>query len=91
MHQYGVLYIQRLRDINPHERKVNTMKYLVTWEDMNGNIDIALVGLFHATQLLKGQGLDEITATLYLSHAVPGYPLRVEADNYTLLIEKVKG
>ena len=67
------------------------MKYLVTWKDAHGNVDFSLVGLLHATQLLKGQGLDETTASLYLAYAMPGYPLRLEKDGYTLMIERVEG
>ena len=68
------------------------MKYLVKWFDLDEVVDSALVSYFHAVRLMKGEGMEESTASLYLCHAVKGFPLKmVTNDGYVLTLEKVEG
>ena len=69
------------------------MKYLVRWFDLEEEaVDTALVSYFHAVRLMKGEGVEESTASLCLCHAVKGFPLKVATkDGYVLTLEKVEG
>jgi hypothetical protein len=68
------------------------MKFLVKWFDLDEVVDSALVSYFHAMRLMKGEGIEESTASLCLCYAVKGCPLQVTTnDGYVLTLEKVEG
>jgi len=68
------------------------MKFLVKWVDMDIVVDSCLVNYFHAVRLLKGEGIEESAAALYLCRSVKGRPLAMDTkDGYVLTLEKVEG
>ena len=68
------------------------MKYLVQWFDLDEVVDSALVSYFHAVRLMKGEGIEESAASLYLCRAIKGFPLKMATnDGYVLTLEKVEG
>lgn len=68
------------------------MKFLVKWFDLDEVMDSALVSYFHAVRLMKGEGVEEASASLALCYSVKGVPLTLEtADGYRMTFEKVEG
>lgn len=68
------------------------MKFLVKWFDMEEVADSALVSYFHAVRLMKGEGVEEASASLALCYAVKGIALVLDtADGYRMTFEKVEG
>lgn len=68
------------------------MKFLVKWFDLDEVVDSALVSYFHAVRLMKGEGVEEASASLALYYSVEEVALTLEtADGYRMTIEKVEG
>lgn len=68
------------------------MKFLVKWIDMDIVVDSCLVNYFHAVRLMKGEGIEESAAALYLCRSVKGHPLAMNTtDGYVMTLEKVEG
>ena len=68
------------------------MKFLIKWFDMEEVVDSALVSYFHAVRLMKGEGVEEASASLALCYSVEGIALALDtADGYRMTFEKVEG
>lgn len=68
------------------------MKFLVKWFDLDEVVDSALVSYFHAVRLMKGEGVEEASASLALCYSVEEVALTLEtADGYRMTFEKVEG
>ena len=66
------------------------MMYRFTWKDLDEVVAVEEVGYFAAVRLLKGEGLEESDAALWLCRMV--LPLKMEdACGYELTIERVEG
>lgn len=66
------------------------MMYRFTWKDLDEVVAVEEVGFFAAVRLLKGEGLEESDAALWLCRMV--LPLKMEdACGYELTVEKVEG
>lgn len=66
------------------------MMYKFTWKDLGEVVAVEEVGYFAAVRLLKGEGLEESDAALWLCRM--DLPLMKEcADGYELTVEKVEG
>lgn len=64
------------------------MMYRFTWKDLDEVVAVEEVGYFAAVRLLKGEGLEESDAALWLCHMV--LPLKMEdACGYELTVERV--
>lgn len=69
------------------------MKYLVKWFDLDEVVETALVSYFHAVRLMKGEGIEESTAAIFLCRLeVGGMKAMMQTeDGYRVEIEKVEG
>ena len=65
------------------------MKFLVKWFDLDEVVDSALVSYFHAVRLMKGEGVEEASASLMLMGDV-AWTLET-VDGYQMTFEKVEG
>ena len=66
------------------------MMYRFTWKDLDEVVAVEEVGYFAAVRLLKGEGLEESDAALWLCRMV--LPLKMEdACGYELTVERVEG
>lgn len=64
------------------------MMYKFTWKDLGEVVAVEEVGYFVAVRLLKGEGLEESDAALWLCRME--LPLKMEcADGYDLTVERV--
>ena len=64
--------------------------YRFTWKDLDEVVAVEEVGFFAAVRLLKGEGLEESDAALWLCRMV--LPLKMEdACGYELTVERVEG
>lgn len=64
--------------------------YRFTWKDLGEVVAVEEVGFFAAVRLLKGEGLEESDAALWLCRMV--LPLKMEdACGYELTVERVEG
>lgn len=64
------------------------MMYRFTWKDLGEVVAVEEVGYFAAVRLLKGEGLEESDAALWLCRMV--LPLKMEdACGYELTVERV--
>ena len=64
--------------------------YRFTWKDLGEVVAVEEVGYFAAVRLLKGEGLEESDAALWLCRMV--LPLKMEdACGYELTVERVEG
>lgn len=64
--------------------------YRFTWKDLDEVVAVEEVGYFAAVRLLKGEGLEESDAALWLCRMV--LPLKMEdACGYELTVERVEG
>lgn len=62
--------------------------YRFTWKDLDEVVAVEEVGFFAAVRLLKGEGLEESDAALWLCRMV--LPLKMEdACGYELTVERV--
>lgn len=68
------------------------MKFLVKWFDLDEVVDSATISYFHAVRLLRYEGVEESTASLFFDTATEGCSLRIiTSDGYVLTLEKVEG
>lgn len=66
------------------------MMYRFTWKDLGEVVAVEEVGYFAAVRLLKGEGLEDSDAALWLCRMV--LPLKMEdAYGYELTVERVEG
>lgn len=64
--------------------------YKFTWKDLGEVVAVEEVGYFAAVRLLKGEGLEESDAALWLSIADIKKFLKVECTfGYELIVERV--
>lgn len=64
------------------------MMYRFTWKDLDEVVAVEEVGYFAAVRLLKGEGLEESDAALWLCRMV--LPLKMEdVCGYELTVERV--
>ena len=66
------------------------MMYKFTWKDLGEVVAVEEVGFFAAVRLLKGEGLEDSDAALWLCRME--LPLKMRVDfGYELTIERVEG
>ena len=68
------------------------MMYRFTWKDLDEVVAVEEVGYFAAVRLLKGEGLEDSDAALWLCDVDAEKLLKMEcAYGYELTIERVEG
>ena len=66
--------------------------YRFTWKDLGEVVAVEEVGFFAAVRLLKGEGLEDSDAALWLSVVDVKRPLKIECTfGYKLTVERVEG
>lgn len=68
------------------------MMYRFTWKDLDEVVAVEEVGFFAAVRLLKGEGLEDSDAALWLDGVDEEMSLRMKcAEGYELTVERVEG
>ena len=68
------------------------MKFSINWVDCGEIVNSETVGMFTATEILKGYGMEGSASAVLLARMVKGYPVRIaDCGGYDLLIMKVEG
>lgn len=68
------------------------MKFNINWVDCGEIVNSETVGMFTATEILKGYGMEESSACVLLHRIVNPYPVVIrDCGGYTLIIMKVEG